>query len=292
MKSAPTITVDIKGTCHNHIAPKDESPEVKREEDLKADPPKLTVPKVRKVRKKLKRPKGPFAFMSLPVEIRRMVYKEILVMPDEICDGSWVPNRWHDPKTQPRVRQFLLTSKTIYFESMPVYFGLNTFHFHMMSSMEDFLKHTAVDHRRRIRRVSFALYGYAPARSLKLLRECVSLQYLHVRAGILSTHWGKNNMLMGAYGVNDLLKIRGIRKLEITCNDPPGYRTPGDWDCFVGALQLLKQPHTPQFLRLQEKKDYPPDKAKRMIFGKSNVITRSEAKLNKNGEESLDSLVD
>ncbi|KAL9033080.1 MAG: hypothetical protein Q9214_007678, partial [Letrouitia sp. 1 TL-2023] len=52
------------------------------------------------------------------------------------------------------------------------------------------------------------------------------------------------------------------------------------------------EPQTPQFLRLQAKRDYPPDKAQRMVFGKSNVITRSEAKLNKSGEEPLDSLVE
>lgn len=258
----------------------------------KAYTPKLIISKIRKVRKKLKRPKGPFAFMRLPPEIRRMVYKEILVMPEEICDGVWVPHRGHDPKTQPRVRQFLLTSKATYFESMPIYFGLNIFHFHMMSSMEDFLKRTAVDHRRCIRRVSFDFYGAAPARSLKLLRECVSLQYLHVKAGIFSTHWGKHGRLMEAHGVNNLLKIRGIRKLEITCNDPPGAHTPDDWVCFVGALQTLKLPHTPQFLRLQEKRDYPPGKARRMVFGRTNVMTRSEAKLKKSEEKPLDSLVE
>ncbi|KAL9609674.1 MAG: hypothetical protein Q9167_005583 [Letrouitia subvulpina] len=295
MDSTPTNSVIVKGKCNKNVALKEEVSKVKREKDRKADSPKFTFLKFLKFlksrkKKKSKVPKEPFPLMRLPAEIRRMVYKEILVMPGEV--GIPMPKPFRDYKTQPYVRKFFLTSKAVYAEAMPIYFGLNTFYFHKMSYMEDFLKHTAVDHRRCIRRVSFKFYGTAPARALKLLRECVSLEYLHVKAGVLYTLGGKHEHLMSAHGLNNLLKIRGIKKLEVTCNDPPDRYSPIDWDCFLGALQLLKEPHTPQFLRLQEKKDYPPDKAKRTVFGKTNVITRSEAKLKKSGEEALDSLVE
>ena len=79
--------------------------------------------------------------------------------------------------------------------------------------------------------------------------------------------------------MKDLLKVRGIVKLEITATDSlirhfPELRIPS----FEAALQVLRQPRKPAQLTRQEKKDYPPQKATRATFGKTNFTTRMDKK--------------
>lgn len=52
-----------------------------------------------------------------------------------------------------------------------------------------------------------------------------------------------------------------------------------EWQELLEALQVLKQPYSEAAIRRQDKKDYPPEKAKRTVFGRANVVTRAETRL-------------
>ena len=79
--------------------------------------------------------------------------------------------------------------------------------------------------------------------------------------------------------MKDLLKVRDIVTLKIDATHSltecyPGIGMPS----FEAALQVLKQPRTSAQLKRQEKKDYPPQKATRATFGKTNFTTRMDKK--------------
>ncbi|KAL9010984.1 MAG: hypothetical protein Q9173_004132 [Seirophora scorigena] len=233
-------------------------------------------------------PVSPFPFMKLPSEIRVMIYKEALVAPSEVAVHYrpwWIlhttiedhagDEEFHSPALICRIFR---VSKTIYAEAMPVYFGCNTFAFVSLDILS-VLNKLKPDFRRSIRSLSINFWGLTPAKSVKLLQGCISLRKLLLRVGYRTIRCWKNEFLplLKAHGVNDLLKLRGIEELKV--ENASHYAMEEfikGWEPFVGALQVLKQPRNAVTLRRQDKKDYPPEKAKRTVFGKTNVTTRSE----------------
>ncbi|KAL8650467.1 MAG: hypothetical protein Q9210_003808 [Variospora velana] len=234
-------------------------------------------------------PVKPFPFMKLPPEIRVMVYKEVLVAPSEVAVHYrvwWIlhttiedragDDEYHSPALTCRIFR---ASKTLYAEAMPIYFGCNTFSFASLDvlSLLDKLK---PDYRRNIRSMSINFWGYTPAKSVKLLQGCISLRRLVLRVGYRTIRCWKNESflpLLKSQGVNDLLKLRGIEELKVeNANHSAMQDIIKGWTPFVEGLQVLKQPRKAITLRRQDKKDYPPAKAKRTVFGKTNVKTRSE----------------
>ena len=74
--------------------------------------------------------RAPFRFMSLPVEIRLMIYRLLL-----ICDSMMEPQtrigfKPGKPPQKPLCRQILWSCRAIRNESLAIFFGLNHFHFH------------------------------------------------------------------------------------------------------------------------------------------------------------------
>ncbi|KAL8959580.1 MAG: hypothetical protein Q9193_003585 [Seirophora villosa] len=216
-------------------------------------------------------PVSPFPFMKLPSEIRVMIYKEVLVAPSEVAvhyRSWWIlhttiedhagDEEFHSPALTCRIFR---VSKTIYAEAMPIYFGCNTFAFVSLDILS-VLNKLKPDFRRSIRSLSINFWGLTPAKTIR----CWKNEFLP---------------LLKAHGVNDLLKLRGIEELKV---ENASHYAMEDfikgWEAFVGALQVLKQPRNAVTLRRQDRKDYPPEKAKRTVFGKTNVTTRSERVLN------------
>ncbi|KAL9027162.1 MAG: hypothetical protein Q9196_004279 [Gyalolechia fulgens] len=240
----------------------------------------------------------PFPFMKLPPELRQMVYKELLVQSQEIL----ISNRhWafcFDPKLDAMEQkddqvvhspadtcQIFRASKACYDEAMPIYFGCNSFTFESLDLLS-LLDKLRVDYRRNIQSLSVQFWGNSPAKSARLLRGCTGLRQLGVQISYATLRYGKSDFLplVNSKGINDLLKLRGITDLKITKVD--GHccflRDIKNWEPFVEALQVLKQPYSAAALRYQHVKDYPPAKAKRTVFGKTNVMTRSERKFIQN----------
>ncbi|KAL8848811.1 MAG: hypothetical protein Q9221_006189 [Calogaya cf. arnoldii] len=245
------------------------------------------------------RQKEPFPFMKLPLELRYMVYKELLVMPCPITIYSparhyhqtghlafVTRNDRHEEYCPLATCQILQVSKAVHAEAMPVYFGSNTFDLWDLDALSYFLSKLNPDSRRCITSVILSdYYGRHPARSMKILRGCVSLRQLTLMFASGAFNYG-NIPWHSVHGLKDLLQIRGIQCLKT--NKPNtdwlwvGAST--KWPELVKKLQVLKQPYSEAAIRRQDKKDYPPEKAKRTVFGRANVLTRAETRLARQSE--------
>ncbi|KAI4122528.1 MAG: hypothetical protein LQ338_005775 [Usnochroma carphineum] len=246
-------------------------------------------------------PGEPFPFMKLPPEIRVMIFEKVLVASSQITvsyrsywksfyttilDDEHGYQQYHSPRA---ACELFTVSKSFYNEAMPIYFGCNTFAVVHLDHLA-FLSKLKADYRRSIRSISTGFSGIAPARCIKLLHGCISLRRLSLRItyGTMRYHKGKCLPLLKSSGVNDLLKIRDLEELEV--ERYPSFsplldeRVEG-WGPFLEALQVLKQPRDAASLRRQDQKDYPPEKAKRTVFGKTNVMTRSERKVTNKGSK-------
>lgn len=212
-------------------------------------------------------PKEPFPFMRLPPELRNMVYKELLVQPGMICiqfrgcpPGESVQRadgRGSDHCIDVKaLRQLLWTSKTIYQEAAPFYFGSNHFRFQCLGTLTKCLQRLRPDSRRLLRRITVSFSNSTPARAMKLLGTCVSLSELTLEM-CLGTAWSsrrKQDGRMQFNGLNDLLKIRGLDKFTVDTTHMEPYREEGhniffDEKGLADVLEVLKEPRNPAKLR-------------------------------------------
>lgn len=236
-------------------------------------------------------------FMQLPLEIRTMIYKELLIMPSPIEFRSSYylsaepacfttgPLDCEIPIYQKDLCQMFNASKTIRLESAPLYFRYNRFRFQTLRVLEKFLNQIPPTFRRAIASISLKYDYGAAARTMRLLSGCFGLRRLCIV--LLPGHMFPSppysmHGLMHIQGLNDMLKIRGLEKVEVQvkpwCTGAIIDTVWEDMPEFEKALEVLKEPHTKAQLARQDKKDFP-QKASRQVFGKANVVTRAERKL-------------
>ena len=263
-------------------------------------------------------PDQPFRLMDLPVELRYMIFREFLVMPgpvlfrtfarkrlapfSELDEGAFENMAWSyddifgsygdvmgfddhfigSPDSM-MIRQSSLfnifsASKTVYLETVPLYFGFNQFEFENLDCMEKFIGKVGAAYRWQITSISVGYIGRAPAKAFKRLNECVGLREL-----TLSLYWfglrlgtADTKRKVSMPGMKDLLRIRGLDKVKIVADDEAGWALRvSDLDSLKKQLEVLKEPRDPKQVKRQEKKNFP-TKAKRTVFGAANVVTRSE----------------
>ncbi|KAL8907067.1 MAG: hypothetical protein Q9171_006014 [Xanthocarpia ochracea] len=223
----------------------------------------------------------PFPFMRLPPEVRTMVYDEVLVASPSISIMSQYLRLPVHMGYSPPTTELLRASKTLYHEAIPIFYGHNTFDFEDLDALDGFLNKISIQQRRMITSIALRIRGTTAAKSVRLLQGCVSLRHLEVKV-ILSTLDGYYANRPGqprAAGSQGLLDVRGIHELDVTLPELLYI-----WDDqqrealeeFKKALQVLKLPRSVASMRRQNAKDFPPEKAKRTVFGRANVMTRSE----------------
>ncbi|KAI4249581.1 MAG: hypothetical protein L6R42_008923 [Xanthoria sp. 1 TBL-2021] len=235
-----------------------------------------------------------FPFMELPPEVRNMVYKEVLKAPWIIDIDAWwnsyprcsLPQLVTEDYSPGESCRLLRVSKAIHNEAYPVYFGCNTFSCNGFRALRGFLSKLKREYSRSIRSPTFEFWGESPAKAIRLLQGCVSLQYLQIDFTIktLFEYRSRKSDSLTLPGFNDLIKIRGIRRLRINrpkieTNKDAYWETildKFDFESFIEGLQVLKRPRSEAMVRRQDRKDFPPEKAKRTVYGKANVKTRSE----------------
>ena len=152
--------------------------------------------------------------MKLPTEIRLMIFKEYLVMGGSIMFIRFAYLKCRDTPLKIDYRQYpppfvvegetkckdasviyegqqemipqrgyldiFRVSKAVYRETMPIYFGLNTFCFENLNFFECFVGQLKADSRWQLARVSLVYYGIAPARAIKTILSCVGLRELTI----------------------------------------------------------------------------------------------------------------
>ena len=265
----------------------------------------------------------PFPLMKLPVEIRRMIFEELLIMPSPIMfrnyvaiDGKGVRYRFppyatilpvkegsglrgaEDPfnaKESEIIRQnallnVFLASKIIYRETVPLYYGHNTFEFHEADMFKKFAVAIGPECRWQLARVNIWWTGGASGQVAKVMLDCVGLRKLTLRIfswSIVPCTAGTPSVSR-LCGMRDLLRVRGLETLQLniaqpfycytlSCPDHQTFREDIAGSTSIAAmkeqLEVLKQPLDANKLKRQEAKDFPV-KARRTVFGEANVVTR------------------
>ena len=184
-------------------------------------------------------PEQPFPLMKLPREVRDLGYKEHLVFPDVFVtgerkfinpppgNGHWGVSKsvklrsWNtalfgggNPFAQ-SVCNLFATSKIVYLEAIPVFFRLNDFRFDTVDHLHIFLSSIGTEARRKITSISFAYEGHAPAKAIKLLKECIRLRRLSIELTRFTNNIARYpHCLAKSLGIRELLKLRGIRELD------------------------------------------------------------------------------
>ena len=151
----------------------------------------------------------PFRLMDLPLELRTMIFKELLVMPGPILFKTSLSFNSPSGETYRFVRdpepfvnvgseavrgqhvfkeseiapqkdslRIFSVSKAIYRETVPIYFGCNMFDFDDLGTFERFITKLEAEFRWQLARVTITYTGIAPARAVKHLVGCVGLREL------------------------------------------------------------------------------------------------------------------
>ena len=176
-----------------------------------------------------------FPFIRLPLELRNMVYRELLVMPGPIDLGKTrrsrpsvmlLDNEEPDSRMSrkiskhPRVFGIFLVSEQIRQEAISVYFGGNRFHATGSARLADFLCRIDADARNAIRGVSI-IYGTGQnaGKAFDLLAQCRGLRKLQFTIEYRCTWQNRSyGPLLKRLGMKSLLKVRGIQDLNLKCN--------------------------------------------------------------------------
>lgn len=192
----------------------------------------------------------PFPFMKLPLELRNQVYEEFLVLP-----GKRGPKYLRSNiKRARRLRQqkrdainLFLAPRAIYYEAVPIYYGLKIFHFPNVDNLALFLSELKPRFRRSIRSLSVFFWGKTPARAARLLVKCTGLRNLSLCFNVFPAGCmpKKNRRLMKMHGLEDLLRIRGLETLRLEYVADEGAK---DWksapieelDAFRGGYASLQ----------------------------------------------------
>lgn len=303
------IFVQEQHLLHGVSSEEDERPVVKKEHSEGTT--ESTVPMDNELMERIvKIPDQPFRIMDLPLEVRTMVFKEFLVMPGPILSrreayfegkyqtippfaklpwfkfeqrGWWGSGSCEEINESSIIRQSDLlnifsASKTIYRETVPLYFGCNTFEFRQLDDFEKFVTKIGAEYRWQLARVSIHRYrGRAPARAVKHLVTCVGLRELTLNMDgySIATFSNVPPYNFNLYGMKDLLRIRGLTNLQVISQEADHEKAIG---AFKKQLEVVKQPHHPKNLKRQENKDFPA-KAKRRVLGSANVVTRGEKRM-------------
>lgn len=191
-----------------------------------------------------------FPFMRLPCEFRAMIYKLHFLQPVDgdrtlsCLAGDSCPRRRCNGGVP--VRMLLLVSRAIYEEAMPIFFRTKTFCF-LLSGLTSILAKIRPQQRQYVSKLVLrngCVYG---VNDFLVLQDCPSLQDLtiifHTLSRTAERHYG-NGDLVEQHGLEQLLQIRGLKRLEIVFSKRVKRACSRKYmDDLVEALQVLKQPY-------------------------------------------------
>ena len=239
-----------------------------------------------------------FPFLSLPIELRNVVYKMHLLMEGPVKIAGAAPQyegnvAWaiaeateDRPKRskilQLELLQIFLVSKTVYHEATRIYFGLNRFYFRETSDVLR-MKCLSPDLRRTISKVTLRVHGKKQVEGIKFMATWMGLRDLTVVVPFekFLGYIGSRAPPRAFSGMQALRRHRGLEHFKIEI-------LPHSWwsvaSCQNRESQLtaffavLLRPRSSVFKAKIEKMDYR-EKLHRSVVGKANVTTRKERKL-------------
>ena len=274
------------------------------------------------------------SFEELPLEVRWEIYKQLrfghqsIYVPDTgvryafhneplMLVRAFIPGDFprtpygrkdgEDIELQKDVCNILCTSKKIYAEAAPIYYGGNTFKFSSCDALALFASTLTPDARWLLTKVFIRWTGRATAKAAKALLSFPRLQELNIKpsklrlieteqleaqqmASSFYTTQRKEPRELEPYSFDILLRIKGLKTVKMhRCsgfiNGDKCALSSEEQDMLEAKLQALTEPHDPQALkRLErlEKKDFGTVTSKKPVkeaVGVANVLSKAERKL-------------
>lgn len=188
-----------------------------------------------------------FPLMRLPLEIRLMIYNEHFNQAGEtvesefVCPAGPLCRLLRFNQGVP-VRKLLFVSKSIYQETMPLYYRTKNFNFCMPSSLASFLDVIGKFQRQHITTITLRLREDFTQASKKLF-ECPALENLTLR--VPDYHFSDTQpTISNISGMNHFFKIRDLKFLEVRVlritEQASLWKATMD---YVTPLQFLKEPY-------------------------------------------------
>lgn len=148
---------------------------------------------------------------------------------------------------QHNIIRFFLSDPTTHAEAESIYFGEFTFVFDRTEDFTDYIDSLQPRQRQMLRKIKFDFTGKAPATAAKKLCSLPSLEKLRLTIHPSVQAKKKDDGKLYVAGLDQLLKIRGVKKLEVKFNSMINDRVQ-DWyessrveqDIVKARLRVLK----------------------------------------------------
>ncbi|MCJ1465924.1 hypothetical protein MMC07_004543 [Pseudocyphellaria aurata] len=193
--------------------------------------------------------RGP-SFLSLPPEIRNMIYDLVFVSPDYIGTHGMTNSLFFNDVVKWRNLDFAMSCRQIYAESANVFYAKNGFEFYYIRPFKAFMEQIGVERRRLITKLNYNFVKGSPFIVLRYLRSCTNLQQLNISLRVLKTGCQDQGWLYPVRNVKNFI-FTDYPKLEFgdargfgeaheseargECKVPPRQR-----DALFGALLRVK----------------------------------------------------
>ena len=206
-------------------------------------------------------PTGQFNFMRLPVELRVLIYKEVLLQPGHVfalglkecryglllTDETGFPAQLNDEPLRidniQKTLAILSASHQTFGEACPIFYGQNRFYAAQVKALDAFLGRLAPSRRKHLTDVMFT-YGSDAQKAFRLLPRCDSLRKVGIggihesfersarpdrfRLNVVSSNPRFYKCTTNVPGFTDLAALRGIESLtfQYPCRRLEAYLRP------------------------------------------------------------------
>ena len=193
----------------------------------------------------------PFPFMALPVEIRIMIYSQIVVSLREIFPAPGKSLFRTSDISHSTIMALFLVSKTVFNEAMPLYYSKNHFYLTTSQDLYFFLSSVGHDRCKYLKTLNVQYTGKWAVRAFRLLLERCEIKNLKllVHNSAMQGQPPHTKSVVTSFGMRQLKQLRGLETLQIgfawsrhlAQHAHPFYSTSGR-ALFIETLQVTKQP--------------------------------------------------
>lgn len=128
------------------------------------------------------------SFLSLPPEIRNMVYELVFVSPANIGTNGMTNSCFFQDVVRWRNLDFAMSCRQIYTESGNIFYARNGFEFYYIRPFKEFMESIGVQRRRLITKLNFNFLKGSPFCVLRYIRSCTNMQELNISLRVIKSN--------------------------------------------------------------------------------------------------------
>lgn len=129
-------------------------------------------------------PRGP-SFLSLPPEIRNMIYDLVFVSPAYVGTNGTSNKSFFNDAVKWRNLDFAISCRQVYAESGTIFYSRNGFEFYYIRPFKAFMESIGIEGRRLITKLNFNFLKGSPFCALRYIRSCTNIQQLNISLRVM-----------------------------------------------------------------------------------------------------------